>query len=104
MLFSSVLNCVGVNSQLMDLAKQNGVTVFVSKYFGVQVPALGVRLVITAERSVLARRHLQSATGTDSFLHERKILDRRRGAHCDLSVLSLEATRIHPFLCEIINR
>jgi hypothetical protein len=71
MWFSSVLNCVGVNSQLMNLAKQNGVTVFVSKYFGVQIPALSVRPVITAKGSILTRRHLQSAAGTNSFLQHR---------------------------------
>src|SRR6185295_8088298 len=74
MWFSSVLNCVCINSQLMDLSEQNRVTVFSSEYFGIQVPALRIRPVVTAISRVPVRRHLQSATRTNSFLqrcHER---------------------------------
>src|SRR6185295_6489343 len=80
--------------------------VFGSKYFGVEVPALSIRSVITAESRGLARRHLQSATGTNSFLqhcHD-SLLDRRRWANSYLLVLSPEAAGDDSFFCEVINR
>jgi len=58
MWFSSMLNCVGINGQLVDLAEQNGVTVFIPEHFGIEVPALGIRSVITAISSVVLGRHL----------------------------------------------
>ena len=49
--------------QLVDLPEQERIAVFGSEHFGVQVPALRARVVVTARRGV-AGGHAQPATRT----------------------------------------
>src|SRR4026207_2101750 len=58
-----MLHGVRIDCQLVDLPEQERVAVFGSEHFGVQVPALRARVVVTARRRV-AGGHAQSATRT----------------------------------------
>src|SRR5689334_10507626 len=73
---TGVLNCVGIDSYLMNLAGEVSVAVFIPEHFRVQVPALVARVVVVAGVGCLAGGHPQSATGTNGFLrpcHETKV-------------------------------
>ncbi len=60
-----MLDCVGVDRELVDLPENDCIAEFSTQYLGVDLPALRGSIVIPAIRCRLAGRHRQSASRTD---------------------------------------
>src|SRR6185437_3008407 len=97
---AGMLNCVCIDSDLMNLPGEVRVTVFIPEHFRVQVPTLVAGVVVIAGIACLAGGHSQSATGTNSFLrhcHKTKIT---LSTHSRIATTTMDVVRwFERFLC-----